>query len=438
MSKDASSRHRRFQNYIELLSKALGHKDRLAPFRAYCTGLLLPGERKSVEPMAARTFPGEVSRAHQSLHHFVATAPWRDRPVLEAIADYVLPGMGRHGGIDAWIVDDTGMPKKGEHSVGVARQYCGILGKQENCQVAVSLSLANETASLPVAYDLYLSADWVKDRSRCHKAGVPEEIGFRRKWEISLDQIKQAGAKEYPKAPVVADAGYGNITEFRLGLRELELDYMVGIQTSTAVWPEGSGPLPPRPKKSKMGRPRKNLRRTSNHQPISVFELATLLPEKAFRNVSWREGAKGEMQSRFAAVRVRASHEDMWRSEPHPEEWLLIEWPETEKEPRKFWLSSLPKTTSRKKLVTLAMLRWRIEHDYEELKSELGLDHFEGRSWRGFHHHGTLCIAAYGFLVAEKLRFSPLSNIRRQNLFEEPSLPEDYIPRGSAPKGPAA
>lgn len=232
-------------------------------------------------------------------------------------------------------------------------------------------------------------------------------------------------------APIVADAGYGNIADFRLKLREQQIDYMVGIQTTTTVWPHDSGLLPPLAKKNKNGRPRKNLRRTPEHQPISVLELAAQLSSSSFRPVTWREGTRGKKRSRFATVRVRAAHRDMWQSEPHPEEWLLIEWPESEKEPRKYWLCSLPENTTRKKLVELAMIRWRIEHDYEELKSEIGLDHFEGRSWRGFHHHGTLCIAAYGFLVAERLRFSPLRNLRRASLFEELSLPENYIPRGS-------
>ncbi len=435
MSKDALSRLGRFESYINVLSSVLGHKDRLIPFKSYCTGLLLPGDRKSVEPMAARISPLNVSRSHQTLHHFVASAPWKDRPVLTAVAEYVLPGMKKHDGTKAWIVDDTGIPKKGKHSVGVARQYCGILGKQENCQVAVSLSIANEAASLPVAYDLYLPEDWAKDLKRRGNVGIPEDVVFRRKWEISLEQIKQAKELEYSLAPVVADAGYGNITDFRLKIRSLGLEYMVSVQLSTTVWPEGMGPLLPRKKRTKIGRPRSNLRRSSKHQPISVFELAKSLQPEAFQIVRWREGSRGMMQSRFAAVRVRASHRDMWQPEPHPEEWLLIEWPQGEKEPRKYWLSSLPKDKFLEDLVKLAMIRWRIEHDYEELKSEIGLDHFEGRSWRGFHHHATLCIAAYGFLVAERLRFSPLRNISRQNIFEEFPVPQDYVPRGSGKKG---
>lgn len=432
MSTDALQRHKRFDQYINLLSSGLGHKDRLIPFKSYCTGLLLPGDRKSVEPMAARTCSGgDVRRAHQSLHHFVASAPWKDLPILKSVVEYVMPGMKKHGGIFPWIVDDTGIPKKGSHSVGVTRQYCGILGKQDNCQVAVSLSFANQATSIPVAYDLYLPETWTGDLSRRHSVGVPKDVVFKRKWEISLAQIELAKNAGNPVATVVADAGYGNITEFRLKLREMNLDYMVGIQTSTGVWPSGSGPLPPLPKKENTGRPRKNLHRTPDHQPISVVELAAQLPNSSFRKVTWREGCKGNMQSRFAAIRVRAAHRDFWRSKPHPEEWLLIEWPEGEKEPSKYWLSSLPENLTRKKLVEIAMIRWRIEHDYEELKSEIGLDHFEGRSWRGFYHHGTLCIAAYGFLVAERLRFSPLRDLHRKSLFEKLSIPENYIARGS-------
>ena len=303
------STEQRFDLFVDLLASAIGHADRRAPLRAYCTGLLLPLERKSVEPMAASISPANVRSQHQSMHHFVADAPWSDQAVLDAVRSLALPIIKGHGPILAWIVDDTGHPKKGKHSVGVARQYCGQLGKQENCQVAVSLSVANESASLPIAYDLYLPADWANDRERRAAAGVPEEVEFRTKPEIALVQISAAAAEGVPRGVVVADAAYGNETKFRDALTELGLQYGVGVGPATTVWLEGTGPLPP-PAYSGMGRPPRLLRRDAAHQPVSVTDLALALPPTTFRTVTWREGTLGQMRSRFCAVRVRAAHRD--------------------------------------------------------------------------------------------------------------------------------
>src|SRR5215216_1744713 len=362
----------RFDGYVERLGDVLGHADRRAPLRAYATGLLLPGERKSVEPMAARVDPARVGAAHQSLHHFVAKAAWDDAALLEAVRDHVLPAMLERGPIRAWIVDDTGLPKRGRLSVGVARQYCGQLGKRENCQVAVTLS-------------------------------------------------------------VVTDAGYGNATDFRDGVTGLGLSYVAGIQGTTTLWPPGTGPLPAGPWSGK-GRPPKRLRRDAAHQPLAAEAAAAGLPAAAWRTVTWREGTAGPLASRFAAVRVRPAHDDFRRSEPRAEEWLLAEWPEGEGEPTKYWLSTLPETAPLEELVATAKLRWRVERDFEELKQELGLGHFEGRSWRGFHHHASLCIAAYGFLVAERWRFRPPGRRPRPRA---PERPADYRPR-NPPRAPRA
>jgi SRSO17 transposase len=423
------STEHRFDHFVDLLASAIGHADRVAPLRAYCTGLLLPLERKSVEPMAASISPANVRSQHQSMHHFVAEAPWRDHQILDTVRHYALPVIEGHGQILAWIVDDTGHPKKGKHSVGVARQYCGQLGKQENCQVAVSLSLANESASLPIAYDLYLPQEWASDRERRASGGVPEEVEFHTKPEIALSQIRQALADGVRRAVVVADAAFGNDTKFRDGLTKLELRYAVGINPTTTVWPEGTSPLPP-PAYSGMGRPPKRLRRDAEHQPLSVTELALSLPGAELRTVTWREGSAGLMRSRFCAVRVRPAHRDHLREEPRAEEWLIIEWPEGEAEPTKYFLSTLPKTASLKKLVSTIKLRWRIERDYQELKQEIGLGHYEGRGWRGFHHHATLCIAAYAFLVSERGRFSP-SGVEGRPKLKVPRLPRGYRPRGA-------
>jgi SRSO17 transposase len=418
----------RFAAYVDALSAALGHADRVAPLRAYCTGLLLPGERKSVEPMAARVAPARVQAAHQSLHHFVAQAEWSDQALLALVREQVLPALERQGAIRAWIIDDTSFPKKGTHSVGVARQYCGQLGKQENCQVAVSLSVANDHASVPIAYQLYLPEAWAHDPERRVKAGVPDPIGFRTKPRIALAQIRTALMAGVPSAVVLADAGYGTDTAFRTALTKLGVTYIVGIASTTSLWPPGSAPVPPQPWTGR-GRPPSRLRRDPQHKPVSAHQLAQDLPITAWSRVTWREGSRAALASRFAAVRVRPAHRDDWRAVAHPEEWCLIEWPEGESKPTKYWLSSVPENTTLSELVGQAKLRWRIERDYQELKQEIGLGHYEGRGWRGFHHHATLCIAAYGFLVSERSRIPP-SEPRRGAILKAPRRSKSYQPRG--------
>jgi SRSO17 transposase len=420
----------RFGAYVEGLTSVIGHADRAKPLRDYCLGLMMPCERKSVEPMAAITAPERTAAQHQSLLHFVGEGKWSDAKVLAKVRERVLPTMERHGPIEAWIIDDTGFPKKGRHSVGVARQYCGQLGKQDNCQVAVSLSLANRHASLPVAYRLYLPEDWATDSGRRRKTGVPEEVSFKTKTEIALEQITAACEAGLPRGVVLMDAGYGNNSELRADIAALQLSYVAGILSNTTVWAPGTGPLPPK-KRSGIGRPPTLLRRDAKHQPISVKELALGLPKRAWRVVKWREGSAERLSSRFARVRVRAARRDYKLTESRLEEWLLIEWPEGEKEPTKYWLSNLPKDIAFRQLVDIAKLRWRIERDYQELKQEVGLGHFEGRGWRGFHHHATLCIAAYGFLVSERETIPP-SRPRSAALFKELAVPDGYRPRGSA------
>ena len=388
------------------LATVAGHEDRRAPVKDYCKGLLLPGERKSIEPMAARLNPSNVQATRQCLHHLVAKAPWSDQALLDHVRKQVLPTMQKQGPVVAWIVDDTGFPKKGKHSVGVTRQYCGQVGKQENCRVAVSLSVATWGASLPIAYRLYLPQNWAEDAERREKAEVPDEVEFQTKLSIALDQIRAAVAAEVTRGVVLADAAYGINTEFRDALTQLELHYVVGVQSSMTVWEPGKQPLPAKPRGTK-GRPPRLLQRSRDHRPVSLKQLALNLPSPAFREVTWREGTERKLRSRFAAVRVRPAHRDYWKAEPHAEEWLLIEWPRSETEPTKYWMSTLPANTRLKALVKIAKQRWIVERDYQELKQELGLGHFEGRNWRGFHHHATLCIAAYGFLVAERSRFSP-------------------------------
>src|SRR4051794_2815042 len=279
----------RFAAYVDTLSDVLGHADRVAPLKAYCTGLLLPGARKSIEPMAARIAPARVQATHQALHHFVAKGEWSDTALLARVRAAVLPMIESQGPIQAWIVDDTGFPKKGRHSVGVSRQYCGQIGKQDNCQVAVTLSLANAQASLPVAYRPHLPEVWAQDAERRTKAGAPQEIGFQTKPEIALDQIRAALAERVPPGLILADAGYGIDTDFRTALMELGLRYSLGIQSSTSLWSPGTAPLPPK-FWSGRGRPPTRVQRSSDHKPLSAEKLARSLPEAAWQHVAWRAG----------------------------------------------------------------------------------------------------------------------------------------------------
>ena len=430
----------RFGQYMELLSGGLGHADRHAGLRGYCAGLMLPIARKSVEPMAASLDPLHASAKHQALHHFVAQAEWSDEELLRRVAQWVVGRMDLESGA-FWIIDDTGYPKKGRHSVGVARQYCGQLGKQDNCQVAVSVSLASETASLPVAYRLYLPKEWAHDRARRKKAQVPAQVRFQTKPQVALGQLEALLAQGAPHYCVIADAGYGVETQFRLRLTELGLPYLVGIKSSVSVWPQEVQPLPPKPYAGR-GRPPSVPRRTARRQPTSVKALAQSLPASAFQTISWREGTNETLTGRFAALRVRHAGGNLGRARLWPLQWLLIEWPASAPEPTKYWLSTLPEQIPLNELVAVAHLRWRIERDYQELKQELGLGHYEGRGWRGFHHHASLSIAAYGFLLAEQLTTragagSKKNSMRKLLQRQVPALPADYIPRGSPARAKA-
>jgi SRSO17 transposase len=397
----------RFSAYLDEIAGVMGHAARVAPMRDYCSGLLLDCERKSAEPIAAATAPNATSAKHQSLLHFLAKGEWSDAKVLGKVRDLVLPQIERHGPIEAWIIDDTSFPKCGSHSVGVSHQYCGQLGKQANCQVAVSLSVANHAASLPVAYRLYLPESWAKDEERRKTAGVPERIEFQTKPKIALQQIEWACAAGIARGVVEMDCAYGSDLSLRRRITALELTYAVGVWARTLVC---------------------KVDNTGGAEPVTTADLAKSLSKRAWRTIGWRDGTNARLASRFARVRVRAAGEGTTAEEP--EEWLIVEWPKGEKEPAKFWLSTLPQDMSFERMIDITMMRWRIERDYQELKQEVGLGHFEGRSWRGFHHHATMCIAAYGFLVAERGAFPP-SAPRTGYLREKPALSQGYRPRGS-------
>jgi len=396
----------RFANYLDGLASVIGHAARVGPMRDYCTGLLLPCARKSVEPIAAATAPERVGAQHQALLHFVAEGMWSDEVVLAKVRELVLPEIERRGAIKAWIIDDTSFPKHGAHSVGVTHQYCGQLGKQANCQAAVSLSIANSHASLPVAYRLYLPKSWAQDRKRRRKVGVPDEFAFQTKPKIALDQLTWACACGLPRGVVLMDSAYGTDAALRRGARELGLDYSAAVYARTLV-------------ESSKG----------NKGKMTAEALALGLPQRAWKTITWRQGSAEPLRSRFARVRVRARGEGCTPQEP--EEWLLIEWPKGETSPTKFWLSTLPQNTAFDALVDITMMRWRIERDYQDLKQEVGLGHFEGRGWRGFHHHATMCIAAYGFLVLERAAIPPSEGCR-EIILPQPAVPTGWRPRGAA------
>ena len=422
MGSDVESR---FERYAEKMVETLGHANRATPARWYLRGLMLPGQRKSVEPMAARVHPQDVCSAHQSMHHLVADSEWSDAALLAAVAHEVVPVLSQAGQAPCfWIIDDTSYRKYGKHSVGVARQYCGHMGKTENCQVAVSLTLATAEGSLPLNYRLYLPQEWAANRKRCQAAGVPKAIRFATKGELAWGQIEAALAAGIPRGTVLMDAAYGDEAAMRDRLNAQQLSYAVAVRPASTVW-WGKHQPAPAPVKQIRGRPRTRVRRDARHQPLSVLDLAHALPAASFRTVEWREGTNTPLASRFARVRVCAAQGGRARDE----EWLLIEWPKGEAEPTHYFLSNLPEPLSLEDLVATVKVRWRIERDYLELKQELGLGHYEGRNWRGFHHHASLCIAAYGFLMLERLAGSKKTPTRLQ----APALPEAFRPRGARP-----
>jgi SRSO17 transposase len=387
---------KRLEMFLTEMLAPLGRKDRRYWGGVYLRGLLLDGERKSAGAMAARLPEGN----EQSLQQFLNQSPWDWRPLWQQMAARLERAFPH---AVAWIIDDTGFPKKGEHSVGVARQYSGTLGKTGNCQIAVSLHRADAHGSSPLAFRLYLPQEWTEDPARGRAAGVPADTSFQPNWQLALELIEQALMWGLEKPPVVlADAAYGEVTAFRQALEAQDLAYAVGISKALAVWPE-----PPDgavPNGTGRGRPTKCMR-FGDQKPVSVKELA-LTHQKRFRTVRWREGSQGPLTSRFWAQRVQAAHGWNHGQAPGKEVWLLVEWPAEEPEPIKYYLCDLPKTMSLRQLVGTARGRWRVEQDYQQLKEELGLDHFEGRSWTGWHHHVTMVMLAHLFLRREQQRRS--------------------------------
>lgn len=400
---------RELDAYVQYLTEGMGRSERRAAMASYVHGLLLDGERKSIEPMAARLAADEqqAPALRQRLQQCITESKWFSEEILRRVAlklDKKMPGL------QVWVVDDTGHAKQGTHSVGVARQYSGTLGKRDNCQVSVSLHAAGEQGSGCVGIRLYLPQSWTEDRARCREAGVPEEITFQTKWQIALDLLDQALGWQLTPRVVLADAGYGNTSAFRDGLAARGLSYLMAVPSNHCVWPPGVQPQAPQPRPGRPGRPRTRYGPPPDQIPLSIEQLACQLPRRAYHKVTWREGSRGPQCAYFAARRIHLAPARNGSKPPGPQLWLLCERPLGHCKPTKFYLSNLPASYSCKQLAALAHLRWRVERDYQDLKTEVGLDHFEGRSWNGFHHHAALCAAAHAFLALRRAHFPPEPN----------------------------
>lgn len=375
----------------------LGRSERRHWAKIYLQGLLLDGERKSIEPIAARVGGADV----QSLRQFVGQSPWAVEAVQRGLARKVVDLLAEP---EVWMIDETSFPKAGEASVGVARQYCGALGKIANCQVAVSLHWSTCEASCPLGWRLYLPPAWLAPDKRA-EGKIPENIVYRSKNQLALDLVDQALGWEVPRLPVVADSAYGNDFDFRTGLRERGLQYAVAVEPGTKVWTSDPAQAPLAARKA-TGRPRQYPALKDLPEAKTLLKVAQQLPRQAWHNITWRQGTKGPMRSRFAQVKVWAAHG--WSRQEHPArvpEWLLIEWPEGAEAPCDYWLAQLgEQPPGLRRLVKTARSRWRVELDYRELKEELGLDHYEGRHWLGWHHHLTLVSLAFAFLRTEQAR----------------------------------
>jgi SRSO17 transposase len=385
--------------YLDYLTDGMGRPERRRALSWYLTGLLLDGESKTVVSMAGRLVEHdhEAEAMRQRLQQCVTISTWADEEIRRRLALRFEQTLRP----DAYVIDDTGFPKKGRLSVGVARQYSGTLGRVDNCQVAPSLHVASDEGSGCIGMRLYLPEEWASDIARRKQAGVPESVVFRRKWELALDLLDETLAAGLPRRLVLADAGYGDSTEFRDGLSERGCCYLVGVSGTRLVWPPGSNPREPK-SKAGPGRPRSQFR-DGNRKPKSLLEVAETLE---YRKYTCADGRGGTKSGHFTFARVRSAERHTKGRKPSDELWLIGEWRPGNNE-RKFYFSDLPATVSKKELVRLVKLRWRVERDYQELKGQVGLDHFEGRTWRGFHHHVTLCAAAHGFLAIQRRVFPP-------------------------------
>jgi SRSO17 transposase len=384
----------RLEEYFDSIGTVLGHPSRRASFATYALGLLGDGERKSVEPIAARACPDPdlIEPLHQRLLHFLVDSPWDDHAVRRTAAKYAVNAMGKREPMTSWVIDDTGFMKQGKHSVGVQRQYTGTVGKVANCQLGVSLTLTTATEHVPVDFDLYLPKSWMEDSARRKEAKIPGTLEFRTKPEIALDMIRRAVADGLPKGVVLGDTAYGRCGRFREALRYLDLDYGLAIDSTTSVWLA-----------DRYGEPMDDA--------VQVQHLAQRIAEVrgGFRKTTWRQGTKRPLSARFAFRRVITAHDDGWQPNQREVVWLVMEWEHGNAAPSKYHLVTLPASTSRKQLVRCLKQRWRTERVYEDLKGELGLDHYEGRSYPGWQHHVSAVLACYAFLIADRVSSIPPS-----------------------------
>ena len=382
----------------EVLAEAMNRPAQMRNGSLYLRGILEEGRRKSLEPMVARL--GEEAD-YQSMQQFLTDSPWDPAAVVRAVAERVTPEIE----VEAWVLDDTGFPKQGKRSPGVKRQYSGTLGKVGNCQLGVSVHAVGAKGTAPLGWALYLPEEWCEDRERRAKVKVPDEVAFKTKPCLGVELVECAVGWEVPTAPVLGDAAYGDKTELRERLHGAGTEYVFSVSAETKVFaPETTFAVPERGRSERGGRPPS--RPEPDREPVAIGELCASLEPGDLQTVAFRDGPEGEpMRSRFALLRVRAAHK--WRKRtpcPPREEWLICEWPEGEEGPTDFWLSNLPADTEPERLARLARLRWKIELDYRQLKGELGLDHYEGRSWLGWYHHTALVTTAHGFLTLERLR----------------------------------
>ena len=383
----------RLVSYFDRIGDALGRRERRESFAVYALGIFGDGERKSIEPIAARACadPTRADAEHQRLLHFALDSPWRDEDVRAEAARYALTAMTKHAPIDSWIIDDTGFLKQGSHSVGVQRQYTGSAGKVTNCQVGVSLTVATATEQLPIDFALYLPDDWITNEARRQEARIPDDVPFATKGELALRMMKRARDAGIPAGIVLADAAYGTSRDFRKGILELGLHYAVAVEARTTVMVF-----------DELGH--------RHDEIISVGALASRIEsQRGFRRCTWRPGTRQDLSARFALRRVVPAYDGGHGIEKRESVWLLVEWRDGEDEPANYFFCSLPAPMTKKKLVQIVMQRWRTERAYQDLKGELGLDHYEGRRFPGWHHHVSVVLCCYAFIVAERARHFPPS-----------------------------
>jgi len=385
----------RLENFFGRVGTHLKDWRKRESFAMYAFGILGDGERKSAEPIAARACadPDQTNNVHSKLCYFLGRSEWDDRAVRLDAARYAIEGVQKREPVTTWIIDDTGFLKQGTHSVGVQRQYTGSAGKITNCQVGVSLAVATSSEQIPVDFELYLPETWARDPALRAEAKIPDSVTFKTKIELALEMIERAALAEVPGDIILADAGYGGSSDFRNAVRLLGFDFGVGIQSNLQVM-----------RLDRLGRVR--------GEATTVLELTTALGRKSFRKITWRNGSKAKLSSRFCFVRVKTAHDDGNAVAEREPLWLVAEWLDGEEKPTKFTLTTLPRRMSRKQIVRIFKERWRTERMYEDLKGELGLDHFEGRSFTGWHHHVSVVLCCYAFVVSERVSAFPPSGGR--------------------------